>query len=133
MPFAITITDTFSAAHALRLPDGTFEPVHGHDWCVQVTVAADDLDAMETVMDFHVLEHLLDTILQPWRNQDLNRCEPFGGPSPAVLRINPSAERVAEHIAHALQGELQDRVTLESVSVEEAPGCVALYRPGGAD
>ncbi|MEM8783644.1 MAG: 6-carboxytetrahydropterin synthase [Planctomycetota bacterium] len=129
MPFAISVTTTFSAAHALRLPDGTFEPVHGHDWRVDVTVASDGLDAMETVMDFHVLQAALEAIVKPWRNQDLNRCDPFAGPSPALPKINPSAERVAKHVGDSIATGLPDGVRLESVAVKESPGCVALYRP----
>src|SRR4051812_27370017 len=37
MPFEITTTRTFSAAHQLRLPDGSIEPLHGHNWRVKVT------------------------------------------------------------------------------------------------
>lgn len=129
MPYAITVTTTFSAAHALRLPDGTFEPVHGHDWNVDVTVASEQLDAMETVMDFHVLHDALETIVKPWRNNDLNRCAPFAGPSPAIPKVNPSAERVAEHVGDRIAGSLGSGVWLESVAVKESPGCIALYRP----
>ncbi|MEM1445513.1 MAG: 6-carboxytetrahydropterin synthase [Planctomycetota bacterium] len=130
MSFAITVTTTFSAAHALKLPDGTFETIHGHDWKVDVTVAGDKLDAMETVMDFHVLQDALEAIVKPWRNQDLNRFAPFAGPSPALPKINPSAERVAEHVGQGITGTLPQGVTLESVAVKESPGCTALYRPG---
>ncbi len=42
----ITVSRQFTAAHALRLADGTREPVHEHDWDVRVTVAADELDAI---------------------------------------------------------------------------------------
>ncbi|MEM7576281.1 MAG: 6-carboxytetrahydropterin synthase [Planctomycetota bacterium] len=130
MPFAITVTTTFSAAHALKLPDGTFEPVHGHDWKVEVTVAANGLDAMDTVMDFHPLQDKLEALVKPWRNNDLNRCAPFAGPSPALPKVNPSAERVAEHVGVSIAKSLPDAVTLESIAVKESPGCVALYRPG---
>ena len=42
MPFEITTTRTFAAAHQLRLYDGSLEPLHGHNWRVQVTVCAAD-------------------------------------------------------------------------------------------
>ena len=41
MPFEISTTRTFAAAHALRLPGNQIEPLHGHNWRVRVTVAAD--------------------------------------------------------------------------------------------
>ncbi len=128
--FEITVRTTFSAAHALRLPDGTFEPVHGHDWHTQVTVASDQLDDMSCVMDFHVLHAALEEAVKPWRNNDLNRCDPFRGPSPATPKVNPSAEKVAWCIAEQVTPTLPEGVRLRRVSVEESPGCVAVYLPG---
>ena len=121
--YEITIDRSFAASHALRLPDDTLEPVHGHDWPVTVTVAADRLDAMQTVMDFHELEPLVDAAIKPWHNRHLNDCPPFD-----TGEINPSAERVAEHIARHVAAGLPEHVTLTSVTVGEAPGCKATYR-----
>jgi hypothetical protein len=36
-PFQISTTREFAAAHALRVYDGSLEPVHGHNWRVRVT------------------------------------------------------------------------------------------------
>ena len=58
--YEITVERTFAAAHAIRLPDGALEPMHGHNWRVRATVAAERLDGIETVMDFHDLQALLD-------------------------------------------------------------------------
>lgn len=129
--YEATIEKTFSAAHALRLPDGTLEPLHGHDWRVAVTVASEGLDAMDTVMDFHALEKIVETRIGPWRNQNLNAVAPFVGEGSdgQGLTINPSAERVAEQIAWTVSGALPERVWLHDVAVGEAPGCVARYRP----
>lgn len=129
--YEATIERTFSAAHALRLPDGTLEPLHGHDWHIKVTVASEGLDPMDTVMDFHALEALVEARVGPWRNQNLNAVTPFVGGSDEVhgLAINPSAERVAEQLAWAVSGGLPERVWLKEVAVGEAPGCVARYRP----
>lgn len=139
--YEATIEMTFSAAHALRLPDGTLETLHGHDWRVAVTVASGGLDAMDTVMDFHELEKVVEARIGPWRNQNLNAVAPFaaggdgdgpgpdGSAAPQGLAINPSAERVAEQIAWAVSGALPEHVWLHDVAVGEAPGCVARYRP----
>lgn len=127
--YEITVSKTFSAAHALRLPDGTFEPLHGHDWGVDVTVAGEELDAMECVMDFHALADAVEAVVTPWRNQNLNGCAPFRGATPAVPKVNPSAERVAWWVGAEVGKSLPDAVRLVSVAVKESPGCVALYRP----
>lgn len=123
--YEITIERTFAATHALRLPDGTMEDVHGHDWPVVVTVQAEQLDAMQTVMDFHELERHLDAVIRPWGGKHLNDVEPFAGG-----RHNPSAEKVAWAIATALGTHLRGDARLTSVRVGEAPGCTAAYLPG---
>jgi len=122
MPYEIRTERTFAASHTLRLPDGTREPLHGHNWRVRVTVASDRLDAMDCVMDFHELERQLDAVVGPWHNRHLDDAEPFAGGA-----VNPSAERVAEAVARGVS--LPAGVRLVSVEVSEAPGCVAVYRP----
>lgn len=121
--YEITIQRVFAAAHALRLPDGSTEPMHGHNWPVEITVSSSQLDAMETVMDFHDLQAIVDDILKCVNNQNLNEIEPF------VSQMNPSAERVAEWIGREVLSRLPVGVSLESVRLGEAPGCFALWRP----
>ena len=129
--YEITTDAVFSAAHALRLPDGSLEPLHGHDWRVAVTVASDRLDAMDTVMDFHQLEAAVEAVVGPWRNRCLNDVEPFGVErgGEVELTVNPSAERVAERIGVAVAAGLSEGVRLVRVDVGEAPGCTARYLP----
>jgi len=119
MGFEITTTRSFSAAHQLRLYDGTLEPVHGHNWKVKVTVSAPRLDSIGVVMDFHELERLLDEIITPMHNRHLNEL-------PAFETLNPSAENVAGYLARSLK--LPNGVKLESVEVWETEGNSAIYR-----
>ncbi len=125
--YEITVESIFAAAHAIRLPDGTLEPTHGHNWPVAITVGADELDDIETVCDFHLLQGLLNDALAPWQNNDLNQCEPFTDGS-GGLAINPTAERVAWAIANTITPGLPKNCRLLSVSVGEAPGCTAVVR-----
>jgi 6-pyruvoyltetrahydropterin/6-carboxytetrahydropterin synthase len=120
MPFEITTIRTFAAAHQLRLPNGSLEPLHGHNWRVKVTVSAEKLDAMGTVMDFHELERLLDLVVMPMHNRHLNELEPF------IRELNPSAENVAYHIARALT--LPPHVRLQCVEVWETDDNSAIYK-----
>lgn len=119
--FAIEVQGEFAATHQLRFPDGALEPLHGHQWHVVVRVAAGQLDALETVMDFHLLERLLDGLIAPWRQKHLNDLAPFRA------GVNPSAERVAEHLGRTLAQELPATVRLVTVGVTEAPGCTAWW------
>jgi len=120
MPFEITVSREFCAAHQLRLYDGSLEPLHGHNWHQRVTVATDNLDVIGTVMDFHELARLVDEIIRPMNNRNLNEL-------PAFQSTNPSAENVALHVAHSLK--LPNDVRLVCVEITEAPNCVARYVP----
>jgi 6-pyruvoyltetrahydropterin/6-carboxytetrahydropterin synthase len=119
MPFQITTTRHFSAAHQLRLYDGSLEPLHGHNWKVKVTVSAAKLDQIGVVMDFHELERRVNAIVEPMHNRNLNDL-------PAFKSANPSAENVAVHIAQRLS--LSQAVKLESVEVWETDENSAVFR-----
>ena len=120
MSFQIVTRRTFSAAHALKLYDGSMEPVHGHNWRVLVKVSAGQLDSMGVVMDFHELERLLDGIIGPLHNRHLNETAPFA-------KRNPSAENVAAYIGEELK--LPASVKLTSVEVFETDENSAIYLP----
>src|ERR1700761_1777174 len=96
MPFEISTTRHFSAAHQLRLYDESLEPLHGHNWVIRVTVWAEKLDAIGAVMDFQELERLVDAIVMPWHNTPLNQTAAFA-------QLNPSAENVAWFVGKALK------------------------------
>ncbi len=121
--YAIEVTTEFCAAHQLRLANGGVEPLHGHNWRVTVQVESRNLNALETVMDFHALQALVEQIVQPWANRNLNECPPFD------RQWNPSAERVAEYIGKALAKRMVASVRLGEVRITEAPGCAAIFRP----
>lgn len=128
MPFQITTTRHFSAAHQLRLYDGSLELLHGHNWRVKVTVAAPRLDPIGVVMDFHELERLVDAILTPLHSRHLNEVPPFDS-------LNPSAENVALHVGRSLTAEappsrtLPGGVQLVAVEVWETDENSAVYAP----
>jgi 6-pyruvoyltetrahydropterin/6-carboxytetrahydropterin synthase len=123
MAFEISTTREFAAAHALRLYDGSLEPVHGHNWQIRVTVAAPRLDSIGVVMDFHELERLLDAVIRPLHNRHLNDVPPF------IAELNPSAENVAYHIGRTLEPTLPTGVKLTRVVVWETRTNRATYIP----
>jgi len=122
--FEITIHRVFSAAHALRLYDGSIEPLHGHNWTVDLTVGSQHLDKIEIVMDFHELERIVDALIAQLDTSNLNDVEPFSN-----SRVNPTAERVAQWIGQQVAKQLPQSVHVHQVEVGEAPGCRAGYRP----
>ena len=123
--FEITVEADFSAAHALTVA-GIREPVHGHNWHVTVTLAGETLDDDGLLCDFHTVESSLREIVGAFNNQNLNDAGAF-------RENNPSAERVAQHIADALQERiapsLAPHARLTAVRVTEAPRCTATYKP----
>lgn len=124
--FQLTVEREFCAAHALVI-GGVREPVHGHNFRLTATVEAPTLDADGLVMDFHALERVLDAILAPMHNADLNAL-------PAFATSSPSAERIVQHVGDRLvQGLARvpgtESVRVVSVRITEAPGCTAAYFP----
>ena len=122
--YEITVTRVICAAHAIRLPDGSCEPIHGHNWQVRLTVTAAGLNKIDVVMDFHELEEMIDAILTPANNRNLNDLGPF-----VDGKISPTAERVAWWVGTEIAQHLPQGVTLASVCVTEAPGCQATFKP----
>ena len=49
--YEVTVKTGFSAAHRLRLFNGKFENLHGHNWTAEVMVEAGELDAMGVGID----------------------------------------------------------------------------------
>lgn len=107
--------------HALLI-QGEREPMHVHTWRVVVTVAGEQLDDDGLLCDFHAIEARLDEIILPFRDANLHDAPPFD-------EVNPTAERVAEHIAESIARALPPGVILKSAAITEAPGCVATYYP----
>jgi 6-pyruvoyltetrahydropterin/6-carboxytetrahydropterin synthase len=119
--FLLEIERTFCAAHAIVV-HGVRERVHGHNFAVRATISGPQLDGDGLLCDFHAVETWLDGLIAPFRDGDLNATPPFD-------RVNPTAERIAEHLGRGLARHLPHGVRLESMRVTEAEGCAAVYRP----
>jgi len=121
--FTITVTHEFCAAHSITIA-GTQEPLHGHNFITKATITGTDLDADGLLCDFHTVHAVLVEICDPFTNQNFNQVPPFD-------TTNPSAELIAKHIADQLAAKLENALAhsarVHSVSVTEAPGCVATY------
>jgi 6-pyruvoyltetrahydropterin/6-carboxytetrahydropterin synthase len=104
----------------LKLPDGSKEPSHQHNWIVIADVRADDLDSMGLVMDFRDLKAALEAVVSEFDNQQLDQLDYFA-------RNNASAENVAKYVYDKLVPQLPDAVRLDCVSVGEEIGCWAKF------
>lgn len=121
--YTITVTHEFCAAHTLSIA-GAREPIHGHNFVTKATIAGDTLDHDELLCDFHTVHDILVEICNPFTNNNFNDTPPFDA-------TNPTAELIAKHIADQLAERLDSALApsakVHSVSITEAPGCVATY------
>ena len=118
--FTISVETRFWASHQLSLPDGSKEPLHGHNWSVTAELGSDKLDSMGVVMDFEQLKAMLGDITAGLGNVELEKNDYF-------RRNNSSAESVAKYIYERLITKLPRGVKLESVGVVEEVGCTAKF------
>jgi 6-pyruvoyltetrahydropterin/6-carboxytetrahydropterin synthase len=117
--FELAVEREFRASHAITI-GGVPEATHEHTWRVTVAVTGDGLDEDGLLCDFHDIERALDAVLNGLSDRDLNTTPPFD-------RVNPTAENIARHVAREI--DLPQGVSLARVSVTEAPGCTATFRP----
>ena len=119
--FEVAYETTFCATHVLTRAGQPLEPLHGHDWRVEVVAAGDALDTLGVVVDFEHLKHAVASICARFHYGDITSHPDFAGQS-------PSAEAVARYFFRELRralGPEGDR--LARVRVWEAPGCSACY------
>ena len=122
--YEVIVRDTFSSAHALRHYYGKTEPLHGHNYRVEVVVRSKKLqNKVKYVTDFVALKAALRSIVKPMDHVNLNDLAPFD-------RENPSAENVARVIGQELTKRWKEpRVRLASVTVWETDETGARYIP----
>ncbi len=90
--FEVLIESKFSSAHFLRQYHGADEPMHGHNWRVQVRFLGDTLvEPEQYLIDFVEAQAILDRILSNIDYKNINEVPPFD-------RLNPSAENIAKWI-----------------------------------
>lgn len=121
--FEVIVRDEFSAAHQLRLLDGSLEPLHGHNWEVEVELAGPKLDSMEVLIDFTHVQAVLRKAAARLHDRHLNDLPEFAG-------RNPSAEQVAVYFRDAVQPALTTGVRMVRVRVWETRNCAAAWVAG---
>ncbi len=112
----------FSSGHHLRNYPGNCEKPHGHNWKVEVTVRATELDELGMGIDFKALKKAVNVIMEELDHRDLNE-------HPAFRDKNPSSENIAAYIFECLKKSLTtDRYRPYSVTVCETDNCCVTYR-----
>lgn len=83
------------------MPDGSLEPVHGHNWRIVAHVDARELNAQGLVIDFNDLRAALDRATERYDHRHLNDVEPFG-------EISSTAENLARVVYDRMAASLDD-------------------------
>jgi 6-pyruvoyltetrahydropterin/6-carboxytetrahydropterin synthase len=111
--FDIFIETHFSAGHHLRNYPGNCEKPHGHNWKVQVTVRATELDELGMGIDFRTIKQAVNRVVDALDHENLND-------HPEFREKNPSSENIAVYIYNCLKDDLlSERYHLHSVSTFE--------------
>jgi 6-pyruvoyltetrahydropterin/6-carboxytetrahydropterin synthase len=121
--YEVTIIKSFSAAHILAEIGGKCEELHGHNFKVEATVAASDLNSTGLLIDFRVFKKWLDEILEDIDHKHLNIIPYFTG-------INPSAENIAKYICEKM--DLKAKVAsvhVVRVKIWESENAAVTYIP----
>ncbi|MGH7197692.1 MAG: 6-pyruvoyl trahydropterin synthase family protein [Candidatus Omnitrophota bacterium] len=121
--YEVQVRDEFSAAHFLKLYDGSWEPRHGHTWKVEVVMRSDKLDSMGVVVDFEALKPCLKKVLSEFQHTSFNEHPNFGDG-----RLNPSTENIAKFIHDRLSRDFQSKnARIVKVTVWETPEASASF------
>lgn len=119
--YEVTIETHFSAAHRLRHYAGECERLHGHNWDVSISVAAEKLNELGMVMDFRDLKDGANQLMDKFDHRYLNEIPPF-------TELNPTTENIAKYIFDELSENVNtDLAKISKVTIWESPTCCASY------
>jgi 6-pyruvoyltetrahydropterin/6-carboxytetrahydropterin synthase len=119
--YHLTVHTHFAAAHNLLNYQGDCENLHGHNWKVEVTVGARQLDSSGLGIDFKVLKRETKKILEHLDHTYLNQLPDFQA-------VSPSSENIARYLFEKLTAVLNDgNVRVEKVNVWESDHACASF------
>lgn len=119
--YELMIETKFAAAHQLRNYNGKCERLHGHNWKVEVYVAAENLNDIGLAIDFKVLKDTTNELLAVLEHSFVNDVFPF-------TEINPSSENIAKWLYDGLSKKLNDgNLLVSSVRIWESDTASASY------
>jgi 6-pyruvoyltetrahydropterin/6-carboxytetrahydropterin synthase len=119
--FEVTIMGSFSAAHLLADIGGKCEKLHGHNFKIEVTVAAKELNEAGILVDFREIKKWLTEILDNLDHKYLNECFFF-------VQMNPSSENIAKYVFQEMQLKAKRaNITMDRVKVWESEDAAVTY------
>jgi len=123
MPYRVTVSARFEAAHNLIDYAGGPEPLHGHSYNVDIVLESEKLQQYDLAVDFVTARSALETIAKEFDYTYINQHPAFAG-------RNTSAENLARYFAERMgtSGAL-GWARVAEVTVWEGPSNRATYVP----
>lgn len=123
MPYRVTVSARFEAAHNLIDYAGGPEPLHGHSYRVEAVLESKDLQQYDVAVDFLTAKKALEGIAKELDYTCINEHPAFAG-------RNTSAENLARHFAERLETSgVLGWSRVAEVTVWEGPENRATYLP----
>jgi 6-pyruvoyltetrahydropterin/6-carboxytetrahydropterin synthase len=95
VPYRVTVSARFEAAHNLIDYPGGPEPLHGHSYRLEAVLESEGLGEYDVAVDFVAASKALESIAKEFDYKYINEHPAFAG-------RNTSAENLARHFAERL-------------------------------
>ena len=118
--YTVILDYNFIASHAVRMPDGVFEPTHSHQWHLSAAFSAETLDDNGFLLEFSEGQTLICSAVAEISGKDINKCGVLAG------KI-PTTEVLAKYIYGNIKKGLQSPVQINYIELTESPGCTVRY------
>ncbi|HNS56477.1 MAG TPA: 6-carboxytetrahydropterin synthase QueD [Smithellaceae bacterium] len=120
--YEVSIIKSFSAAHMLKAVGGKCEELHGHNFKVEATVTAQELDQSGISIDFRNVKEWLQEILGTLDHKHLNELT-------SLLGENPSSENIALYIYKEMKLKVRrTELKVSRVKVWESESAAVTYK-----
>jgi 6-pyruvoyltetrahydropterin/6-carboxytetrahydropterin synthase len=122
--FVLKIVTDFASAHSLRDYPGDCSRLHGHNWQVEMMIAARKLNSNGIVIDFRDIKKQTKIVVKRLDHQYLNEIAPFD-------KLNPTAENLAKYFFDEV-GQLINTsdVKVKEVTIWETQRASVTYSQG---
>jgi 6-pyruvoyltetrahydropterin/6-carboxytetrahydropterin synthase len=120
--FVLKIVTDFAAAHFLRDYAGNCANLHGHNWQIEVSIEAKELDKVGMAIDFKTIKLTTKTVIDKLDHKLLNDIKPFD-------TLNPTAENIAKYCYQEIANKMNTpSVKVSLVTIWETPRACASYK-----
>lgn len=111
--YTLTVVTDFSASHIIPGHPGKCARLHGHNWKVELSIQARELDHLGMGLDFATIKQTAKLLIDEVDHQHLNDIPPF-------TTISPTAENISAWLFKRLAQSLNsNQVNVSAVTLWE--------------